>query len=48
MKKIDKEKIKAIVIQSIMKALIGPITVILALIIGVTFWIAGASAGRRF
>lgn len=44
MKKIDKEKIKAIVIQSIMKALIGPITVILALIIGVTFWIAGASA----
>ena len=44
MKKIDKEKIKAIVIQSIMKALIGPITIILALIIGVTFWIAGASA----
>lgn len=45
---IAKTKIKQVFIKTLGKYLLIPITVILAFAIAIAFWVAGASAGRRF
>lgn len=45
---IVKTKIKQVFIRTLGKYLLIPVTIILALVIAIAFWVAGASAGRRF
>lgn len=45
---IVKTKIKQVFIRTLGKYLLIPVTIILTFAIAIAFWVAGASAGRRF